>query len=207
MRLFLPEAAADTLLCLPGDEATAEAVFARMTQPAALLSIPVDWSHDLSPWRAERVFHAGEDFTGGAEAFLQRLLGAILPDAEAAIPWPVRQRGIAGYSLAGLFALWAAMQTDSFSLCASMSGSLWFDGFMPWAMAQPCHAERVYLSVGDREARTRNLRMAPVEACTREMAAGLAAARVNTAFVLERGGHFDNVPERIARGLDWLMQA
>lgn len=38
--------------------------------------------------------------------------------------------GIAGYSLAGLFALYALYKTDVFTRVASMSGSLWFPGIM-----------------------------------------------------------------------------
>ena len=36
---------------------------------------------------------------------------------------------IAGYSLAGLFALWAAWNSGYFRRVASVSGSLWYPGF------------------------------------------------------------------------------
>lgn len=202
-RLFLPEASADTLVILPGDEEQAEAVFACLTRPTALLSVPADWNRDLSPWPAERAFRNGEDFTGGAADFLHRLLEEDVPRAQAVLPGSARLC-IAGYSLAGLFALWAAMTTDAFSGAASMSGSLWFDGFTDWAKPRACHAGWVYLSVGDREAKTRNPRMAPVERCTRDTAQQLAQMGIACHFALEPGGHFDDVSGRIARGIDWL---
>lgn len=206
IRVLLPKGAADTVVYLPGDHAAAQSVAARLTRPAAVASIPVDWNRDLSPWPAQRVSRGGEDFAGGAGEFLAHLQAVIIPQTEAALPFPVRRRCIAGYSLAGLFALWAAMETELFHGAASMSGSLWFDGFMDWAGERSCHARRVYLSVGDREARTRNPRMAPVEACTRELAARLASAQIDTTFVLEKGGHFDEPDARVARGIDWLLE-
>ena len=43
-------------------------------QPFSLATVPVpDWNRDLSPWAERRVFKGGEDFGGGADAFLQRL--------------------------------------------------------------------------------------------------------------------------------------
>ena len=130
---------------------------AESREPFASLSIPrptlicidgVDWDRDLSPWPAEKVFRGGADFSGGADAFLQVLLQDILPAAEADLSpaW----RGLFGYSLAGLFSLWALTKTDAFSRCASVSGSLWFDGFTDYLAAHPLLGtpERVYLSLG-----------------------------------------------------------
>ncbi|MBQ8200780.1 MAG: hypothetical protein IJZ74_03310 [Clostridia bacterium] len=205
MHLLLPEEPADAVVYLPGDAEQAKAVHALMTRPAVLVSLPADWNCDLSPWSAPAVFRAGEDFSGGAAAYLERLLAEVIPEAEAAVPFPLRRRYIAGYSLAGLFAMWAAMQTDCFCGAASMSGSLWYDGFLEWTQGKKMHANHVYLSVGDREARTRNARMASVEECTRAMAAQLEMSGIRTHFALEAGGHFDGVSARIARGIDWII--
>lgn len=205
-RVFLPEQPARTVVYLPGSEEQARQVFDRLTRPAVLVCLPVDWNCDLSPWPAEKVFRAGEDFSGGGERFLQHLMETVIPGVEARLPHPVENRCIAGYSLAGLFALWAATRVDAFQGVASMSGSTWYDGFLAYARTQPFHAERAYLSVGDREKRTRNARMAPVEDCTRSLALHLASQGVDTAFRLESGGHFDDCEARIARGVDHLIR-
>ena len=42
---------------------------------------------------------------------------------------PGKKYYLGGYSLAGLFALWAAYQTDVFSDVAAASPSMWFPGF------------------------------------------------------------------------------
>ena len=61
-----------------------------------------------------------------ADDYLRLLTEKIIPTAEREIAGVPRWRGIAGYSLAGLFALYAIYQTDLFSRVGSMSGSLWF---------------------------------------------------------------------------------
>lgn len=62
-------------------------------------------------------------FTGGADNYLRLLTEEIIPAAEKEINGVPCWRGIAGYSLAGLFALYGIYQTDLFSRVGSMSGS------------------------------------------------------------------------------------
>ena len=173
---------------------------------AAVVSVEVpDWNRDLSPWKAERVFRKGDDFAGGAEEFLYKLL-KIVPEAEKTLGFVPEFRGIAGYSLAGLFAVWTLYRTDVFSRAASMSGSLWFDGFTEFMEEhRPVNVpEKVYLSVGEREKQTKNVRMAQVEACTVRTAEILRGYGTEVRFELNPGGHFDEVPGRIERGLRWI---
>ena len=59
---------------------------------------------------------------------MQLLTEEIMPTAEKEINGVPRWRGLAGYSLAGLVALYAIYRTDLFSRVGSMSGSLWFPG-------------------------------------------------------------------------------
>ena len=80
-----------------------------------------DWNEKLSPWPAPRVFRNGDDFGGKADELIEELL-------EVLKQYPGRKY-IAGYSLAGLFALYTATKTDQFEGCASVSGSLWYPDF------------------------------------------------------------------------------
>ena len=82
-----------------------------------------DWNEMLSPWPAEKIFKKGDDFAGRAD----EMLAWILSQEELTGSW--EEIIIAGYSLAGLFALYACTKTDRFTGCASVSGSLWFPGF------------------------------------------------------------------------------
>ena len=79
---------------------------------------------------------AGRPFSGGAGRLLPLLTENILPKAEALLPASPAWRGLAGYSLAGLFAIWALYQTDIFSRAASMSGSLWYPGLLDYLSAR-----------------------------------------------------------------------
>ena len=88
----------------------------------------LDWNRDMAPWDSPAVFKGGEAFTGGADDYLRLLVEEIMPEAEKELPGPPVWRGIAGYSLAGLFALYVIYRTDVFSRVGCMSGSLWF----PW---------------------------------------------------------------------------
>ena len=109
--------------------------------------------------------------------------------------------------MAGLFALWSVFQTDVFDRAASVSGSLWFDEFVNRMgfSAAPGGLRQVYLSLGDREKNARNQRMAAVEDCTRRTAELLCARNIPVIFEMTPGGHFQDIPGRIARGLDQLM--
>ena len=72
-----------------------------------LIAVKVDdWNRDLSPWKAPAVF--GKDgFGDGAEDMLQFILRQCADRSKTYY--------IGGYSLAGLFSLWAAYQTDAFA--------------------------------------------------------------------------------------------
>ena len=63
-----------------------------------------DWNRDLSPWTAPAVF-GKEGFGDGAADFLDGIL-PLCPEGKTCY--------IGGYSLAGLFALWAAYRTGRF---------------------------------------------------------------------------------------------
>ena len=86
--------------------------------PFFLIAIKVeDWNRDLSPWEAPAVF-GNEDFGDGAEETLREIMTLIDDRKKTYI--------LGGYSLAGLFGLWAAHKTDVFSGTAAASPSMWF---------------------------------------------------------------------------------
>ncbi len=177
------------------------------TRNIALVAVSgFDWNRDLSPWPAQAVF-GNEDFGGQADAFLHALLGQIPEFEENARIKPL-WRGIAGYSLAGLFAVYAAWRCDAFTRVASVSGSMWFDGWLSYALKTPLSAPltHAYFSVGAKEKKTRNARMATVEDNTREMAALMRSRGVQSAFELNPGNHFADTDARMIRALAWLTK-
>lgn len=176
--------------------------------PFALVAIGgLDWNRDLSPWECEPVTRAGEPFAGGAGDYLDVLLGEVVPRVEGELASPVAWRGIAGYSLAGLFALWSLWQTDVFSRAASVSGSLWFPGLIEHCTGRPLVsiADAVYLSLGKKEHKTPNRLMRDVLARTRGFEALLRSRNVDVTFELNPGNHFSEPDARCARGIAWLL--
>ncbi len=184
----------------------ARALFASLPVPRPTLVCisGVDWDRDLSPWPAERVFRGGDDFSGGADAFLRILLTVLIPSAEESLSpaW----RAIFGYSLAGLFSLWAMTKTDAFQRCASVSGSLWFDGFTEYLSAHPLlgRPEKVYLSLGDREEKAKNPRMQRVHIATEQAREIITKQGIPCLFELNPGGHFQDVLTRQKRAIRWM---
>lgn len=164
-----------------------------------------DWNRAFSPWPAPPVF-GSEGFSGGGRETLDWLCSDCIPAVEAR--FGMREKLLCGYSLAGLFSLWAFYETGVFSGAASCSGSLWFPGwqdFMHGRCAPP--GSRVYLSLGDREEHTKNRLLRGIGDTTRAQYAALQADPHITRCTLfwESGGHFAEPEKRLARGVGWLL--
>ncbi len=155
------------------------------------------WNHDLSPWKAPAVF-GNEDFGDGAENMLREIL-KLTEDRS-------RTYCIGGYSLAGLFSLWAAYQTDIFSGVAAASPSLWFPGFMDYAGKHEIKTGTIYLSLGDREEKTRNKIMSTVGDCTRELYDQYLKKGLNCRLEWNSGNHFKEPDLRTAKAFSWAMR-
>lgn len=168
----------------------------------------LDWNHDMAPWDAAPVFNKGDvPFTQGADSYLKQLTTEIIPNAECCIQGRAAWRGLAGYSLAGLFAVYAIYQTDLFECIASISGSLWFPDFAAYALSQKLvkKPKRLYFSLGDAESRTRNLYLKTVRKRTEELEAFYRKQGVDTMLCMNTGGHFRDTDIRTAAGILWLL--
>ena len=172
--------------------------------PFALAAFEVkDWNRDLSPWEAPPVF-GKHPFGGGAEETLAFIAERLLPALKAQLALEDEGRlCIGGYSLAGLFALWAATRTELFSDVAAASPSVWFPGWMDHVKEHPVRASNVYLSLGDREERTKNSVMAAVGNCIRELHALLRQHQTAT-LEWNPGNHFQDSELRTAKAFCWV---
>ena len=155
-----------------------------------------DWNRDLSPWEAPALF-GKEGFGGGASETLGELLG-LCGDRN-------KTYYIGGYSLAGLFALWAAYRTDVFSGVAAASPSVWFPGFTEYMKKNEIKTGTVYLSLGDREEKTRNRVMAAVGDRICEAYALLKDRGVNCILEWNEGNHFKDPDLRTAKAFAWVL--
>ena len=155
-----------------------------------------DWNKDLSPWEAPPVF-GNEGFGGGAKDTLAEVLSDIGYEGS--------RYYIGGYSLAGLFALWTAYQTDIFSGVAAASPSVWFPDFDKYMKDHTIRTDKVYLSLGDREERTRNQVMSTVGDRIREAHAYLSETGIDCTLEWNKGNHFKDADLRTARAFAWLL--
>lgn len=167
----------------------------------------LDWNGDLSPWPADRVLPVGGEFTGNAGEYADFLIGDVIPYAEGVLG--ESDRIVAGYSLGGLFALFAPHVTDAFGTCVSVSGSLWYPGFAEFVERMTFRRvpEHVYLSLGDSEARTRNRVLCTVEDRTRRIHDAYVSAGIDSILETNPGNHSDDADGRLARGVAWAVHA
>lgn len=176
--------------------------------PCTLVTVSISaWEHDMSPWAIPPISKNAAPCTGGADAHLRLLVEEILPQAERTLSGKPIWRGLAGYSLAGLFALYALYKTDVFTRAASVSGSLWYPNFLEYARTQEMKRipKRLYFSLGDREQNTRNPYLKPVRENTQALEAFYRSRGIRTIFRLNPGNHYANSAVRTASGLHWLL--
>ena len=185
-----------------------EAAQAAGCPPFTLVAVSdLDWNHDMVPWDSSPAFKSAAPFTGGADDYLRLLTGEIIPTAEGKLPGKPQWRGIVGYSLAGLFALYAIYRTDLFSRVGSMSGSLWFPGMKEYILSHEPkrRPDCMYFSLGDKESKTRNPILRSVRQNTEEIRAFYQTKGIDTAFQLNPGNHYEHAAERTAAGIAWLL--
>ena len=174
-----------------------------------------DWNADLPPWEAPPVF-GNEPFAGGAETTLRYVTEQLIPELAGtkgadknvqAYECTKPEIYIGGYSLAGFFALWAVYQTDLFNGAAAASPSVWFPGWIEYAGSHAVKAEKVYLSLGDKEEKTRNPVMRTVGDNIRRQYELLQADVSCEECTLEmnQGNHFKEPDIRTAKGFAWLL--
>lgn len=167
----------------------------------------LEWDHDMAPWDIPPISKNDTPCTGGADDYLRLLTEEIVPEVEKTIPGRIPWRGLAGYSLAGLFAVYSLYQTAVFSRIASMSGSLWFPGFREYVFSHEMKGEpeHLYFSLGDRESETRNPYLRTVQDNTETIFHFYEQKGIDAIFQLNPGNHFQNAVQRTASGIAWII--
>ena len=167
----------------------------------------IDWNHDMSPWYMHSIYSKEKSFSGGADEYMKLLIDEILPKTKELIEGVPKFTGIAGYSLAGLFAVYAMYKTDVFDRVASMSGSLWFSDFIEYCKRNEYKRlpDKIYFSLGDKEANTRNPVLKTVQDKTIELSEYFKSLGAEVIFELNSGNHFTDTILRSAKGIKAIL--
>ena len=188
-------------------ESETAGITARSPIPFVLAAFELeDWILDLMPW-PDRNISREEEAGKRAQDTLSYVLLSLVPalqDRYGRLPMI-----LGGYSLGGLFALWASMQTDCFRAIAAASPSVWIEDWIPYAEKHAPMAERIYLSLGDREEHVRNQAIARVGDNLRAQY-GLLQRQLgpdSCTLVWEAGNHFTDNEGRLARAFSWCIRS
>ena len=166
-----------------------------------------DWNSELTPWEMPLLRGKG-NFGDGAT----RTLEFIKNDLIAALSECINtgNNGIkyilGGYSLAGLFSLWSGYQIDIFEGIAAVSPSVWYKKWIEYVEAEKPLSEKIYLSLGDTEEKTKHQILSKIGDNIRKQHEILEnSENVKTVLEWNEGNHFQNPDIRTAKGFLWVM--
>lgn len=177
----------------------------RTTSPFILAAFRInDWNSELSPWEAPPVF-GKQSFGSGAADTLDFVETKLIPEIISQFGLPENiPIVIGGYSLAGLFALWSVYNSERFSAAATASPSVWFPKWDEYMRSHSPKADCVYLSLGNKEEKTKNKVMAAVGERIRKQY-DLLKDRTCT-LEWNEGNHFKEPDIRMAKAFAWCME-
>ena len=169
----------------------------------------LNWNDDMTPWEAPNLNKKEPPFKGKADNYLNELINNIIPKVKGyleSVNIEIKEYIIAGYSLAGLFAIYSAYKTDIFSKIVSASGSLWYPNFLNFVKENDIsrNINKIYLSLGNKESQTKNKILKTVETNTKEIQK--IYKNINTIYEENEGNHFQDTPLRIAKGIKWILE-
>ena len=171
----------------------------------------IDWNKEMSPWYMDKLFKGTDDYTGGADKYIEALTTKIIPKIDKNIKEllnrDIESYSIVGYSLAGLFAIYSLYKTDIFTSAISCSGSLWYPNFIEYIEKNELKVipDKIYFSLGNKESKTKNELMAKVEEKTKYAEKYYNNKNIKTIYEENEGNHFQDVVYRIAKGIIWIL--
>ena len=174
---------------------------------STIVRIPVsEWRQNLTPWPAEALYRGEPDFGGEAAATLGELIGETIPGIEARDGLVPIARGVCGYSLGGLFALYALTHTSVFSACGCVSGSVWYEGWVDHLreLDRDLAGTFAYLSLGTKERRAARPLLKAVQDRMEDCAAILTAKGCVVDYRTGPGNHLQHIHRRVDTALGAL---
>ena len=166
-----------------------------------------DWNSELTPWEMPLLRGKG-NFGDGATGTLEFIKNDLIPSLSEYINTENKEIKyiLGGYSLAGLFSLWSVYQTDIFEGIAAVSPSVWYKGWIEYVEAEKPLSEKIYLSLGDTEEKTKHQILSKIGDNIRKQYEILEnSENMKTVLEWNEGNHFKNPDIRTAKGFLWVM--
>ena len=173
----------------------------------SIAKVPVaNWNDNLTPWPAPGLYRGEPDFGGNAAQTLAELCDNVIPALEHDAGLRPSKRAICGYSLGGLFALYAFAHRARFDACACLSGSVWYEGWVEHLRGLDLDGAGrfAFLSVGTKEKRAALETLRRVQDNMAQCADILREHGCAVEYVIGPGNHLSFIPERFAAGLGAL---
>ena len=184
------------------------------TKDFILVSVSIsetDWNDNMTPWEAPPLYKNDGKYLGYADKYLRFLEKEIIPVSRDYIKTNFHKKieylGIAGYSLGGLFALYAGYKTDIFKRIVSASGSLWYPNLAEYIKENKIskNIDKIYFSLGNKEAMSKHRILKTVKEKTISAYEHLNK-NINAIFEENEGNHFKNTALRTAKGIKWILE-
>ena len=166
-----------------------------------------DWNSELTPWEMPLLRGKG-NFGDGAAGTLEFIKNELIPALSEYTNTENKEIKyiLGGYSLAGLFSLWSGYQTDIFEGIAAVSPSVWYKKWIEYVEAEKPLSEKIYLSLGDTEEKTKHQILSKIGENIRKQHEILEKSEnVKTVLEWNEGNHFQNPDIRTAKGFLWVM--
>ena len=110
---------------------------------------------------------------------------------------------VAGYSLAGLFALYVLSLDTDLSGAICCSGSLWFPHLIDFLKNHQVRDKKIYLSLGNKEHQTKHHVLSTIKQKTERVYRFYQNNNI-CFYQLHQGNHFQDVQERLLAGMKWI---
>lgn len=167
-----------------------------------------EWNSELTPWEMPLVFGKG-NFGDRAVETLEWIQEKLIPMFEKEFSINKKNKYIlGGYSLAGLFSLWASYQKNDFIAINASSPSVWYKGWIEYITENKSISKSIYLSLGNNEEKTKNKIVSKVKENIEIQFKELKKDKNMKNIILEwnEGNHFTDTGIRVGKGFVWCLK-
>jgi len=187
-----------------------ERLFLEMSNSNMPLIIAIDGKNrnaDYTPWHSRPENPKYPEFEGKADKYLDFIVNTLKPYIEFNYP-NITSHTISGYSLGGLFSLYAASKASCFDKCVSMSGSFWYSGWLDYL--HMCSFNKnisVYLNCGKKEGSLKNgLAKGNYGFTCLTYEALLKKGLKEVKLELDNKNHLNYTAERFIKAFKWIIK-